>query len=109
MPDMILYPVGDMSSTSVSLRSFLDQQWSQHNALFMTNSDSQTALLTAIARVIPGSGSQAQQLLQALHNYHQQYHTCYQALYGLADQIDAAAKAMHISDVQQATGFEQME
>lgn len=109
MTDTIRYPLDDMINTSASLRSFLDQQWSQHTALFMTGEESHAALLNAIAGVIPHEGGKAQELANALQHYHQQYHTCYQALYALADQIDAAARAMHLNDVQSASTFEGIE
>ena len=62
MGEDISYPLDSMSATSRSLVSFIDDQWQQHAALFLNNSDSHTALLQAIAKVIPGGGGQSSEL-----------------------------------------------
>ncbi|MGH2508109.1 MAG: hypothetical protein ACRDHZ_11995 [Ktedonobacteraceae bacterium] len=106
MANPISYPTDDMSSTSKSLTAFLDDQWQQHTALFMTNHDSYATLLQAIAGVIPGAGSNAGNLAHALENYHQQYQQCYQALNELAVMIDQAAQAMNSEDQQVGNSFQ---
>ena len=106
MTDRISYPTDDMSSTSKSLTSFLDEQWQQHTALFMNNHDSYAVLLQAIARVIPGAGGKADDLARALESYHQQYQKGYQALHDLAAKIDAAAQAMNAEDQQIGSNFQ---
>jgi hypothetical protein len=106
MTDLLSYPLDDMSSTSRSLTSFIDEQWQQHTALFLNNSDSHAALLQAIAKVIPGAGDKAGELATALGNYHRQYEAHYQALRDLAIMIDTAAQAMGLEDQQIAKGFQ---
>ncbi|MDQ2902731.1 MAG: hypothetical protein M3Y81_04155 [Chloroflexota bacterium] len=108
MADSIMYPTDHMSSTSRSLCSLLDEQWTQHTALFMNNADSYHALLQAVARVIPNAGGRVQELSSRVENYHQQYYNCYQALHALAEQIDAASQGMRTTDAESASGFEQM-
>lgn len=88
------YPTDDMSATSKSLTSFIDEQWQQHTALFMNNHDSFAALLSGIARVIPEAGGKAGDLSMALESYHKQFEQCYQTLRELAGYIDTAAQAM---------------
>jgi hypothetical protein len=105
MKDTILYPVDDMSTTSKSLSSFLDEQWSQHNALFMNNPDSYNALLLAVARVLPDAGGKVQELAMNLQDYHKRYQDCYDALQTLARQIDTAAQQMSQTDDTIAQGF----
>jgi hypothetical protein len=106
MTDHMSYPTNEMSSTSRSLSSFLDQQWQQHTALFLNNQDSYVALLQAVARIIPQAGGKAQELVNSLHSYHQQYQNCYQALSQLAQKIDASAQTMSSTDQQVARSFE---
>ena len=98
MREQIQYPIDDMSSTSKDLRTFIQNQWDQHCALFVSNPDSFSALLTAIAHMMPESGGLSNQIEQALQNYHQQYQSAYQALHDLAEQIDKAAQAMNSTD-----------
>jgi uncharacterized protein YukE len=105
MANNMSYPTGDMSSTSRSLTSFLDEQWNQHTALFMNNHDSYIALLQAVARIIPQAGGRDQELANSLHNYHLQYQNCYQALHQLAQMIDGAAQSMSSTDQTVASGF----
>lgn len=105
MHDNILYPIDDMSATSKSLTSFLDDQWSQHNALFMNNHDSYSALLGAVAKVVPNAGGKVQELAMNLQDYHKQYENCYNALRILAEQIDKAAQQMDQTDHDIARGF----
>jgi hypothetical protein len=105
MNDTILYPIDDMSTTSKSLSSFLDEQWSQHNALFMNNSDSYNALLLAVARVLPDAGGKIQELATNLQDYHKRYQDCYAALQTLATQIDTASQQMSQTDNTIAQGF----
>jgi hypothetical protein len=109
MTDLIRYPVDDMSTTSKSLTIFLEEQWQQHRALFMNNSDSHVAILQAIARVIPGAGGKSGELATALANYHHQYEICYQGLHDLATMLDQAAKAMGLEDQQIAESFQPFE
>jgi uncharacterized protein YukE len=103
--DKINYPFDDMTSTAQSLQNFLEGQWSQHTALFMDNHDSYHALLHGIATQQPDSGSFATNLSQALHDYHQQFKTCYDSLQGLATQIDQASKTMAQTDQDISKGF----
>jgi uncharacterized protein YukE len=107
MANNMSYPTNEMSSTSRSLSSFLDEQWNQHAALFLNNQDSYVALLQAVARIIPNAGGRAQELVNFLHNYHQQYQHCYQALHQLAQMIDGAAQTMSDTDQSIAQGFRQ--
>ncbi|HEY7414290.1 MAG TPA: hypothetical protein VH593_03790 [Ktedonobacteraceae bacterium] len=100
------YPTDDMSATSKSLTSFIDEQWQQHTALFMKNHDSYAALLSGIAKVIPGAGGKAGDLSMALDNYHKQFEQCYQTLRDLAGHIDTAAQAMAGEDQQIKGGFQ---
>lgn len=100
------YPTDDMSSTSKSLVSFIDEQWQQHTALFMNNHDSYASLLQAIAKVIPGAGGKTGELTTALESYHKQYGQCYQALRDLATHIDTAAKAVGLEDQQINNSFQ---
>ncbi|GCE14584.1 hypothetical protein [Tengunoibacter tsumagoiensis] len=106
MSEITSYPFDDMSTTSKSLTTFLDEQWQQHTALFLNNSDSHTTLLQAIANVIPGMGGKASELASALENYHNQYASHYQALHDLASMIDTAAQSMGLEDKLIANGFE---
>ena len=106
MADTLSYPIDDMSSTSKSLVSFIDEQWQQHSALFMNNHDSYAALLQAIAKVIPGAGGKAGELMAVLESYHKQYGQCYQALRDLATHIDTAAKAVGLEDQQISNSFQ---
>ncbi|HEU5382699.1 MAG TPA: hypothetical protein VFV38_45415 [Ktedonobacteraceae bacterium] len=106
MTDTISYPTDDMSATSKSLVSFIDEQWQQHTALFMNNADSYSALLKSIADVIPGAGGKAADLSTVLETYHKQYQQCYQALHNLAVSIDTAAQAMSNEDQQRGSGFQ---
>lgn len=108
MTDNIIYPVTEMSATSRSLTTFIDEQWQQHTALFMNNSDSHAALLQGIAKVIPGAGGKGGELADHLGKYHRQYEAYYQNLHDLAVMIDEAAKAMGLEDHQQAVGYEKM-
>jgi hypothetical protein len=106
MTDFISYPMDSMSATSKSLTAFIDEQWQQHTALFLNNSDSHAALLQAIAKVIPGAGGKTGDLAAALETYHRQYEAYYQALHDMATMIDTAAQSMGLTDWQQAQGFE---
>jgi hypothetical protein len=105
MANNMSYPTDDMSSTSRSLSSFLEEQWNQHTALFMNNHDSYMALLQAVARIIPHGAGRDQELTNSLHNYQQQYQNCYQALHQLAQMIDGAAQTMSSTDQTVARGF----
>lgn len=105
MADHMSYPTGEMSSTSRSLSSFLNEQWNQHAALFLNNQDSYVALLQAVASIIPQAGGRAQELVNSLHHYHQQYQNSYQALSQLAQKIDGAAQTMSGTDQNVAQGF----
>lgn len=95
----VSYPLDDMPETAKNLTSFLDQQWQQHTALFLNNSDSHATLLQAIANVVPDAGGKANELVANLQNYHNQYAAYYQALRDLAAMIDDAAQAMGLGDV----------
>ena len=108
MAEAIGYPTDDMSSTSKSLVSFIDEQWQQHTALFMNSHDAYAAVLEGFARVIPGAGGKAGDLSMALEHYHKQYEQCYQALRELAANIDAAAQAMSGEDQQIGNSFQPM-
>lgn len=108
MADEISYPLDNMSATSRNLVSFIDDQWQQHTALFLNNSNSHAALLQAIAKVIPGGGGQSGELATALMNYHRHYETYYQALHDLAVTIDTAAQTMGLEDQDIAKGFQEI-
>lgn len=105
MSGNVFYPVDDMSTTSRSLTTFLNDQWNQHSALFMNNQDSYSALLEAVAKVIPDAGGKVQELVMNLQDYHKQYQDCYGALQTLAKQIDTAAQQMSQTDDNIAQGF----
>lgn len=106
MADATSYPTDDMSSTSKSLTSFIDEQWGQHSALFLNNHDSFVALLQAVAKVIPDAGGKVEELVSHLQNCHQQYQSCYQALHGLAQHIDTAAQTMSSEDQNVGNSFQ---
>lgn len=106
MADAMSYPIDDMSATSKSLVSFIDEQWQQHTALFMNNHDSYAALLQAVAKVIPDAGGKGGDLTSSLEDYHQQYYNCYQALRELAQYIDTAAQTMSGKDHQIGDSFQ---
>ena len=108
MADTISYPIDDMSSTSKSLVSFIDDQWQQHTALFLNNHDSYVALLEGIAKVIPDAGNKVGDLSAALMNYHNQYQQYYQALRELAANIDTASQAMGNQDNQVSNSFQSL-
>jgi hypothetical protein len=108
MTEKISYPTDDMSTTSNSLVSFLDDQWQQHTALFLNNHDSYVALLEAVAKLVPNAGSKANDLSTALQNYHQQYQQAYQTLRELATNIDTAAQSMSGQDQQIGSNFKPM-
>ena len=94
----IQYPIDDMAATARELRTLVEAQWAQHDALFRGNPDSYRALLTAIARAIPEAGGRVQQLEFVIDGYHQQYRAAYDALTELSDQIERAAEAMRLAD-----------
>jgi len=94
----ISFPLDDMSTTSQTLRNFLEDQWNQHTSLFLTNENSYSALLLGFASAIPNVGGQLGELAQELKSYHQQYYQCYQDLLALADMIDKAAQEAGILD-----------
>lgn len=106
MGDTINYPTDDMSSTSKSLTSFIDDQWNQHTALFMNNHDSFVALLEAVAKVVPNAGGKTAELTINLQHFHKQYEGAYQALRHLAQHIDTAGQAMNDQDQQNKKSFQ---
>ncbi|GCE13882.1 hypothetical protein [Tengunoibacter tsumagoiensis] len=98
MSEKIQYPFEDMQSTSQDLCSFIQDQWNQHNALFMTHPDSFSALLKTIVRIIPNGLGKVHELEQGLENYHQQYKNAYASLHDLAKKIDKSAQLMGLTD-----------
>lgn len=103
--DLVQFPIDDMSATSQNLQSFLELQWSQHQSLFMSNSDSYSTLLLTIAKILPGGSGKAEELRENLASYHQQYQDAYDQLSRLAKEIDRASQAMNITDHNVAKGF----
>lgn len=104
----ITFPTGDMSTTSQTLKSFLEDQWNQHTSLFLTNENSYAALLLGFTSAIPNAGGQLGELTRELKGYHQQYHQCYQDLLALADLIDKAAQEAGIMDQNGANSFKSL-
>ncbi len=96
--DKLFYPTDEMASTARSLQSTLEDAWSQHNALFSTNSDSYSNLLNTIAKQQPDAGTFQHNLEQALKEHHQKFKDCYDALHELAKQIDTASQTMSQTD-----------
>ncbi len=99
------YPTDDMSSTSKTLTSFIDDQWDQHKALFMNNHDSYLALFQAVAKVVPNAGGKVEELITNLHDFYKQYENAYKTLRNLAQAIDTAAQAANDTDQQIGNTF----
>ena len=104
--DKISYPIDEMSTTSQSLRSFLDDQWQQHTSLFMNQPASYHNLLTGISSIFASVSGQAGEMSEAVTNYHLQYEKIYSALHDLAGLIDQASQHMETTDHEVAQGFE---
>ncbi|GCE11722.1 hypothetical protein [Tengunoibacter tsumagoiensis] len=107
MTEKISYPFDDMSTTSKDLRTFIHEQWTQHDALFMQNPDSYATITQSIANLIPDGKGKSHELKTALASYHQQFHSCYDALHTLAEQIDKASQQMGQTDTDVKKSFEQ--
>ncbi len=108
MPEDIAYPTDAMHSTSKNLHTFLDEQWQQHQALFMDQADSYSNLLHTIAQLLPNAGGKVGALVNEVANYHQQYYNSYAALHTLTDQIEHAAQSMGGTDTAVAQTFKGM-
>ncbi len=103
--DHISYPTDEMSSTSRSLQSFIDDQWNQHSALFVNNPDSYLTLMQNVAGIFSSVYGKANEIPAGILNYHQEYQKCYNALHDLAKEIDRAAQTMSETDKNQVNRF----
>jgi hypothetical protein len=82
------------SMNKQDLRVFLQEQWSEHTALFLQNCDSYSILLQAIALLLPNAGPKVDELTAALSQYQDQYQEVYTQLQELVEQVEDSSSSI---------------
>jgi hypothetical protein len=105
MAEDIEYPVADMISSAQELRSFLNEQLSQHNQLYINQTEAYEPLTRALAFHIPQAGGQALTLVDVMANKHKSIVKCYQELLDILDIQQTGAILMDDADKDLSTNF----
>lgn len=105
MADKINYPVDDMANLAGELRTFLQEQLSQHHQIFYNHPHSYNSLTQGLAQNIPHAGGSAQSVIDAITETHHTIAKCYSDLFDLIDKLEQSANEMRAVDKNIAQGF----
>jgi hypothetical protein len=105
MADEMKYPVTDMVTVAKELRTFLNEQLSNHYQIYYNQPHSYFPLTQALALHIPNAGSQPLALIDAMENKHKSIVNCYKELLAIVDTLEKGANLMDETDLDNANAL----